>query len=714
MEPIFQAPVRDDQVVVHSYLRRGRRALAGRRRPRRPDAAVQGAAAQALLRRPRRRAVRPHLRAARVLPDAHRAGDPRGARRRTSWRAPARASSSSSGRARRPRRACCCSAMRDAGALRPLRPVDVTESMVVDTAAALVEEYPGLRVHGIVGDFERHLGPRPARRRPAAARVPRRDDRQLHAGQPAALPARARAAAGPRRPPAARHRPRQGPGGHRGRLRRRRGRHRRVQPQRPARGQPRAATPTSTSASFEHVAFFDRDHEWIEMRLRSAGEAAVHDRGARPRRRASTPARRCAPRSARSSRASGCAGDLAAAGLELVEVLHRPRRTSSRCRLSRPQHRVPPHEHRKQRGARRRRRLGAGRGHRPAPPRGRRDGHDRRRQRREGRGAGRASWASASWRATCARRSRCRPRSTPPSRPDGGLRISDLLRGDRLGAEGGRLQGPARADALRDDPRDQPDRHFNVLRLAATAMLAGEPDEEGERGVLRQHRVDRGVRRADRPDRLLGLEGRRRRDDASRRARPGPERHPRRDDRPGPVRHPAARRAARGRAQRARRAACRSPSDSAAPPSTPSSPPTSSRTRCSTARRSGSTGRCAWPRGDRAALPRRPLVPVRRAGADQHDGRRGDDLRGRPGHAPRARARAHREPPAPRPQVPPEGRVPGPGDHQPGLGRRPVLRPALARPPRRPARHPAPRISSPRSSGPRCRASSTARARCGS
>jgi L-histidine N-alpha-methyltransferase len=48
-------------------------------------------------------------------------------------------------------------AMRDAGTLRRYVPLDVTESMILESAAALVEEYPGLLVHGIVGDFERHL-----------------------------------------------------------------------------------------------------------------------------------------------------------------------------------------------------------------------------------------------------------------------------------------------------------------------------------------------------------------------------------------------------------------------------------------------------------------------------------------------------------------------------------------------------------------------------
>ena len=49
------------------------------------------------------------------------------------------------------------SAMAEAETLRRYVPVDVTEAMVVRCADALVDEFPGLRVHGIVGDFERHL-----------------------------------------------------------------------------------------------------------------------------------------------------------------------------------------------------------------------------------------------------------------------------------------------------------------------------------------------------------------------------------------------------------------------------------------------------------------------------------------------------------------------------------------------------------------------------
>jgi L-histidine N-alpha-methyltransferase len=48
-------------------------------------------------------------------------------------------------------------AMADAGTLRRYVPLDVTDSMVRSCATALVDELPGLRVHGIVGDFERHL-----------------------------------------------------------------------------------------------------------------------------------------------------------------------------------------------------------------------------------------------------------------------------------------------------------------------------------------------------------------------------------------------------------------------------------------------------------------------------------------------------------------------------------------------------------------------------
>jgi len=48
-------------------------------------------------------------------------------------------------------------ALHRAGTLERYVPVDVTESMVRDCADELTLEYPGLRVHGVIGDFERHL-----------------------------------------------------------------------------------------------------------------------------------------------------------------------------------------------------------------------------------------------------------------------------------------------------------------------------------------------------------------------------------------------------------------------------------------------------------------------------------------------------------------------------------------------------------------------------
>jgi L-histidine N-alpha-methyltransferase len=53
-------------------------------------------------------------------------------------------------------------AMAAAGTLERYVPFDVTEAVVRECAQELVGEYPGLRVHGVIGDFERHLGHVPA------------------------------------------------------------------------------------------------------------------------------------------------------------------------------------------------------------------------------------------------------------------------------------------------------------------------------------------------------------------------------------------------------------------------------------------------------------------------------------------------------------------------------------------------------------------------
>jgi len=48
-------------------------------------------------------------------------------------------------------------AMRAAGTLRRYIPLDVSQSVVEAAARTLVDDYPGMAVHGVVGDFERHL-----------------------------------------------------------------------------------------------------------------------------------------------------------------------------------------------------------------------------------------------------------------------------------------------------------------------------------------------------------------------------------------------------------------------------------------------------------------------------------------------------------------------------------------------------------------------------
>jgi L-histidine N-alpha-methyltransferase len=53
-------------------------------------------------------------------------------------------------------------AMSEASQLRRYVPFDVAESVVRTSAERLVSEYPGLQVHGVVGDFERHLDRIPA------------------------------------------------------------------------------------------------------------------------------------------------------------------------------------------------------------------------------------------------------------------------------------------------------------------------------------------------------------------------------------------------------------------------------------------------------------------------------------------------------------------------------------------------------------------------
>lgn len=54
-------------------------------------------------------------------------------------------------------------AMEAAGGLRRYLPFDISPGALLAAAGRLAEAYPGLRVHGVAGDFERHLGELPAR-----------------------------------------------------------------------------------------------------------------------------------------------------------------------------------------------------------------------------------------------------------------------------------------------------------------------------------------------------------------------------------------------------------------------------------------------------------------------------------------------------------------------------------------------------------------------
>ena len=256
------------------------------------------------------------------------------------------------------------------------------------------------------------------------------------------------------------------------------------------------------------------------------------------------------------------------------------------------------HGDRGQRSTGRRRGLRAGRGDRAAPARPGRGADDRRRQRGEGRRRWPTSWASRF--VACDVREEDQVQAAVEAAGGGRGRPAHLrlLRRHGMGAEGRGLARAPSAGALRGHRRHQPDRHLQ--RAAARLQRdAGQRAARGRRARrVRQHRVDRGLRRPGRPGRLQRVEGRRRRHDPARGPRPRFGGHPRRHHRSRPLRHPAAGRApARGA-----RVAGQVDPVAAAPrparPSTRSSRRTSSRTGCSTARSSGSTGRCAWLRAD--------------------------------------------------------------------------------------------------------------------
>jgi L-histidine Nalpha-methyltransferase len=214
-------------------------------------------------------------------------------------------------------------AMADAGTLCRYVPVDVTEAMVLDCADALVEEFPGLRVHGIVGDFERHLrhvpppdGPRvlaflggtignftPGSRRRflrGLAKLLRPGVDHLLLGtdlvkDPAIIEAAYDDSAGVTADF-----------------------NRNV-----LRVINRELDANFDVDSFEHVAFFDREREWVEMRLRAQRRMDVEVRklGLKV---AFVPREELRTEISAKFTVDRLRGDLAAAGLELRELLTDP------------------------------------------------------------------------------------------------------------------------------------------------------------------------------------------------------------------------------------------------------------------------------------------------------------------------------------------------------------------------------------------------------
>ena len=214
-------------------------------------------------------------------------------------------------------------AAQSAGSLRRYVPVDVTETMVRDSARELVSEYPGLSVHGVIGDFERHLdrvpeadGPRvvaflggtignfpPGSRRRFLRQIARLlgpADHLLMGTDLVKEPAVLEAAYDDAQGVTAEF-------------------NRNV-----LHVINRELDADFDPAAFDHVARFDRNHQWIEMRLRSRREQSAHVRAVDLHVGFEEGEEIRTEISAKFTR-ERLQGDLAAAGLELADFLTDPR-----------------------------------------------------------------------------------------------------------------------------------------------------------------------------------------------------------------------------------------------------------------------------------------------------------------------------------------------------------------------------------------------------
>ena len=163
---------------------------------------------------------------------------------------------------------------------------------------------------------------------------------------------------------------------------------------------------------------------------------------------------------------------------------------------------------------------------------------------------------------------------------EGGLRISVCCAGIGWAQRTAGKQGPHDLEIFHNVIKVNLIGTFNVLRLAAAAMVDNEPDQGGERGVCVNTASIAAfdgqigqVAYAASKGGIVGLT-------LPGRPRPGEPRRASGDDRARHLRHAPAGGAARGGAPRARRPDPVSRTASASPRSSPPWPATSSRTRC--------------------------------------------------------------------------------------------------------------------------------------
>ncbi len=168
-------------------------------------------------------------------------------------------------------------ALRDSGSLRRFVPFDVDASVLDAAGSAIQDEYPGIDIDAVCGDFEEHLGKIPRGGRRLVAFLGSTIG-NLTPGPRAEFLSSLSDTLQPGDSSAAGHRSGEGrrPAG--ARLRRQRGRDGAVQPQRARRGEPRARSADFDLDAFEHVAKWNADEERIEMWLRDSSAQRVHMR----------------------------------------------------------------------------------------------------------------------------------------------------------------------------------------------------------------------------------------------------------------------------------------------------------------------------------------------------------------------------------------------------------------------------------------------------